>query len=260
MSAAAGSAASSRLVLPARVFLAVIGVVAVLWGVVTFPLFWRLSPLVHAMNRIVYGDPYKLESLTSLIPAMEAVEKSSFCYSTASRSVAIIRLRIAEETLARGDQAQIDPQLELLNKSIRNSLSCAPADPFLWLVLYWVESTRNGFRAEYLNYLRMSYEVGPNEGWIALRRNHLALAIFQHLPADLQEHALDEFAAMVRSEFYSEAATILAGPGWQERNLLLARLKNVPERTRRNFSDILVSRNLDVEVPGVTRKDLPQRK
>ena len=108
---------------------------------------------------------------------------------------------------------------------IRSSLSCAPADPFLWLALYSVEVTENGFKPDYLKYLRLSYRLGPQEGWIALKRNPLAFAVFQQLPPDLGENAVNEFVAMLlESRFIDQAAEILIGPAWPERELILSQV------------------------------------
>ena len=62
-----------------------------------------------------------------------------------------------------------------------------------------------------LTLLRMSYWSGPNEAWIAVRRNSLALGVFPSLPGDLAEQALSEFVGLVRSGLYSACGKY---PGW----------------------------------------------
>ena len=86
--------------------------------------------------------------------------------------------------------------------AIRESLSCSPADPFLWLALYWLDGTQHGYRPEDLKYLELSYQLGPNEGWIALRRNSVAFATFQQLPPELAEFAINEFVGLLKARFY----------------------------------------------------------
>ena len=141
--------------------------------------------------------------------------------------------------------------LKSLGDVIRSSLSCAPADPFLWLALYWVEVTENGSKPDYLNYLRLSYQLGPHEGWIVLKRNPLAFGAFQQLPPDLRENVIDEFVAMVRdSRFSDQAADILIGPAWPERDLILPHLTQISEYDRKRFADVLYGRGY-VNVPGI---------
>jgi hypothetical protein len=160
---------------------------------------------------------------------------------------------MAEQAIVDGDD--IDMQLNALRDSIRRSLACSPADPFLWVVLYWVEINRNGFQPDYLKYLRLSYQLGPNEGWIALKRNGYALAIFQQLPPDLAEMAIAEFATLVDTGFYAETAAILTGPGWPEREMLLSHLKDVSERYKEAFAKAVYKLGYDVNVPGVVLRD-----
>jgi hypothetical protein len=78
--------------------------------------------------------------------------------------------------------------------------------------------TRNGFRPDDVKYLRMSYRLDPNEGWIALKRNRLAFEKFDQLSTDLAESAIGEYVALVKSGLYEQAAEILSGPAWQARN------------------------------------------
>ena len=135
----------------------------------------------------------------------------------------------------------------------------APSDVFLWFALFLADSARNDSSAERLPYLRMSYELGTNEGWIAVMRNRLALALYPELPPDLAEAATSEFLGLVRSELYDAAADTIAGPGWPIRDVLLTRLRELSERNRRDFAAVLNRRELeeDVPIPGI---DLPPRR
>ena len=104
---------------------------------------------------------------------------------------------------------------------------------------------------EDLKYLGLSYQLGPNEGWVALKRNRAAFAAFQQLPPDLAEHALSEFVSLLESKFYEQAADIFTGPAWPVRDVIVPRLKDVAEDRRRFFAQILSSRDYDVELPGI---------
>jgi hypothetical protein len=157
--------------------------------------------------------------------------------------------------MAVGDQRNIDRILSDTNKSIRQSLVNTPADPFLWLVLFWLENTQNGFSRSNFRYLRQSYSLGPNEGWIAVKRVRFALAVFPVLPPDLADSALNDFTQLVKSHFIWESAQILGGPGWPVREFLLSRLTGVAEADRQALAKILYDLGYDVTVPGVDRPD-----
>ena len=234
-----------------RVFIAAFGCVAVIWGLVTLPTFWRQSTLERTAQRIVNGEPFKAGALAGELPIIETVEKSAFCAPAALRSAAIVRLRMAEEASSEGPKEKSDAQMNVATNSIRQSLSCSPADPFLWLALYWLDRTQREYVPEDLKYLGLSYQLGPNEGWIALKRNRAAFAAFQQLPPDLAERALREFVSLLENEFYEQAADIFTGPAWPVRNVIVPRLKDVAEDRRRFFAQILSSRDYDVELPGI---------
>jgi hypothetical protein len=217
-------------------------------------MFWQQIPVERAARHIIAGYPIKIEELAKLVPTAQALEQPSYCRPAAMRGSAIVRLRLAEEFIAAGERDQIDSSMNSLRNSIRRSLVCSPADSFLWLAYFWVENTLNGFSVDHLKYLRMSYRLGSNEGWIALKRNRISLAIFESLPPDLAEMALDEFATLLGSEgSVNEAVAIFTGPGWRIRSLLLPRLKNVDDFPREAFARALYIKGYDVEVPGVKR-------
>jgi hypothetical protein len=237
----------------ARAYLIGLGTVAVVWAFLVFPTAWRDSTLERIANRVIQGQVYKIDVLLNLIPLIDNVERSELCRPASVRSAAIIRLRLVEETIKFADRLKIDERLDELRASIRNSLRCAPTDSFLWLVLYWAESTRNGFDPHYLDYLRLSYKLGPYEGWIALKRNRFSLALFEQLPPDLAEQVLTEFAGLLESGFDSEVVNIFIGPGWHVRDKLLPHLKTVAEHHRIAFARKIYQLGYDIEVPGVER-------
>jgi hypothetical protein len=239
----------------ARVLMVGLGGTAALWGALVFFPFWQQSSLDRIANHIIEGDPFKVEALTGLIPSLETAEQANYCRPAARRSAAIIRLRILEDMISNAERQLIDDSLNALANAVRQSITCAPTDSFLWLILFWVESTQNGFRPHYLEYLRLSYQLGPNEGWIGLKRNRMALSIFDQLPPDIAEMAINEFAALLNTGFYGEMVSIFIGPGWRSREQLLARLKGVAERHRQAFAKALYREGYDVDVPGVQRPE-----
>jgi hypothetical protein len=249
------AAAASPWAVPARVVLLVVGAVAIAWGGALLPGFWRQAALDRIATHIVHGEPFKLDALVALTPSLPAAGPAADCRAAAVRSAAIIRLRIAEATIAAGERSLIDDRMRALDDGLRRSLACAPADPFLWLALYWVEVARNGFTPDDLAYLRMSYRLGPNEGWIGLKRIRLALAIYGQLPPDLAEMTVREFVGLLDSGFYLEMAAVLTGPGWNVRDVLLPRLKDASEQFRRALARELYRGGYDVAVPGIERPD-----
>jgi hypothetical protein len=235
----------------ARLFAVVLGLAAIAWGGATFPIFWAQLSIERTAAAIAGRSAFRPHSLEPLLPAINRIEQSSYCRPEAVRSAAIIRLQLAEEAVANAERDAIDTRLDALQNAILKSLACAPSDPFLWTILTWLDQTRQGFRPQQLEYLRLSYRLGPYEGWIADRRNRLALSMFWRLPQDLTEAAVREFAAMVNSQFYEAAISILTGPGWPLHDQLLVGLSDSKLRQREEFAKELYSAGYDVAVPGI---------
>ena len=246
---------TSAVGLAVRAFIFSFGLVAIIWGIYTLPIFWRQAGMERLANHITAGDPFKANILTALIPQLDALQAENPARPGTLKNAAVIRLRILEQATVDADTVAADRQMTELRAAIGKSLQGAPADPFLWLVYFWLENTQKGFSGENLKYLRMSYSLGPNEGWVAVKRNRLALALFSQLSPELSESAITEFASLVDSRFFNEAANILIGPGWQLRDILLPRLKDVAEVNRQLFAKTVYRLGYDISVPGVEPRD-----
>jgi len=235
-----------------RFLLISIGLFSIWWGISTFPVFWRDSRLVHAADDILNGEDFKPGILQTLLADADSAERA-WTHPEALRSAAIIRLHLAEDAGETENSDSLGPIIDHLDASVRRSLSAAPADPYLWFALYWSKTTKGDRSKDDFAYLRMSYLVGPHEGWVAMQRNYTALAHFSELPPDLAEAAVTEFKDLVASAFYDSAVDILAGPGWPIHDLLLRRLEDVPEVARRQLSRSADQLGYAIEVPGVDR-------
>jgi hypothetical protein len=229
--------------LPQRVLVVAIGLMGILWGVSEFSMFRREATINSISKRIIEGDAFKPEILLNQAELAEQIEKAGTCHPLMLRGTALARLRIAEMSGNPG-LAPEPIRTNLATSAIRNSLACAPADPFLWLVLFGLEAPAP------LSYLRASYRLGPNEGWIALKRNPLAFAKFEYLPADLRDTAVREFLGILEMDEYDEAMKILTGSAWRNKDFILAQLYRVPPRPRQNLANRLAADGYDVKIPG----------
>jgi hypothetical protein len=233
-----------------RIFAATIGCVGLVWGAVEAAAFWRDSTLERMATQIIAGHEFKNETLSRQLPAIEKIASSGLCRPAAVRSAAIIRLRLFERTSFASAQERSSEQVELI-QAIRNSLSCAPADGFLWLAMYFIGVNEKGLDSESINALRQSYRVAPHEGWIALKRSRVAFAGFNQLPPDLGEAAINEFVDMLHDgHFYGFAGDILIGPAWPERDFILLHLSRLSDANRIGFMEELRRRGY-VRVPGI---------
>jgi hypothetical protein len=234
----------------ARVFIVALGAGVMSWVLLAGPRLWSDAAVSEIATRMIAGEAYKPDVLDRLEAGLE--DRASLLRPAALSKAAVIRLRRAEQAIGSGDREIIEARFDSLHQAIYGALMNAPSDSFFWLVLFWLDNTRNGFTLEHLGNLQMSYMQGASEGWIAVKRNRLAMAIFPTLPADLAEAATSEFVGLVRSQFFDQAADVIAGPAWPIRRALLQRLRELKEADRRSFAKLLYDRDLDdVPVPGI---------
>jgi hypothetical protein len=248
---AKGRSAQTRSALAVRITLILVGALAIGWGALLLPEFSQQAVLEQTATHIMRDEAFKTESLLELLPAVEAVERADACDSTSRRSAVIVRLKIVEQLLSSEQLLDLADHQNALRKSARAALACDPVDGFLWLTLFRAELATSGLSDDPFRYLRLSYRLGPNEGWIALKRNYFALGMFEDLPQDLAALALDEFAHLLNNGLYQDVLTLLIGPGWRLRDTLLAHLDGVTESHRRNFALLLRSGGYPAEVPGI---------
>jgi hypothetical protein len=221
----------------------------ILWGVVEIPALLQEFAIKKIAARILAGEVYKPEILLKQASLFESTQKPELCRPSTIRSLGVVRLRIAEIS----DNSALGPApvgTNLALDAIRQSLACSPADPFFWLALYALEPSAPS------DYLAASYRLGPNEGWIALKRNPVAFANFDELPDDLRRIVVQEFVRIVEMDAIYDAMKILVGPAWDQRELILSQMDRVPLRQRQQLQTALTEAGYDVLVPG-TRFDGP---
>lgn len=240
-----------------RTLLLALGLCAMGWGAAAAFVPRQDIFLQRVAKSIIAGDPLKTDFLLAILPAVDAVEAREFCHPLGLHGAAIVRLRLFEDALSAGERDQLEAKSSSLRRAIRASLACGPADPYLWLVLFWLETTQDGFKPHHMRYLEMSYRLGPNEGWISLKRAGIALANWQRLPAALADATTSEFAALVANGAHRFAVSLLQGPGWPARDTLVAGLRPLPEHTRERFQNEIYREGLLLKVPGVVQDDKP---
>jgi hypothetical protein len=233
-----------------RVIVAISGACSIGWALFTYPTFRHEIAFAAAAQHILSGEQYSPEQLKRLRSELDASSANSVRPSVLN-DIAVIRLKLVEADLAQGQASAAD--LDALQRSIDAALDRNPTRSFLWLADYWLHQKRSG--SADLGLLQMSYETGPNEGWIAAKRNPVALGVFSSLSEETRSRVVAEFAGLVRSRLYQDAANILTGAGWPVHQRLLDGLASLDEGHRRRFAKLLETRDIeDADVPGVTRR------
>jgi hypothetical protein len=240
----------------ARTLTCLLGVAAVAWGGFELPLFWRQAPLDRVASEVQQGHVFTTPLLMDEAERLEASEKSAFCNPSALRDAAVIRLAVVGNLLSE-NKTQTSA-FAALNQATRTALACAPTDAFAWLTLFWLDVKGHGLTPENAVFLRMSYAEGPNEGWIALRRNRLAMGLFSRLPSDLADDAVDEFVKLVNTGgLYPETAAIFAGAGPAVQKRLVDAMGAAKPVPREIFAKTIYDKGINVDIPGVEKPSRP---
>jgi hypothetical protein len=235
----------------ARVVVAIGGVCSIAWALLAYPALRDEAVFAAAADHILSGEQYGAEQLSKLRSELGASSANSFRPSVLN-DIAVVRLRLVEADLASGQAPVAD--LDGLQQSVDAALSHNPTLSFLWLTDYWLQNRHSGGADAASGLLRMSYLTAPNEGWIATKRNPVALGVFGALPEELKGRVVAEFARLVQSGLYEDAVKILSGPGWPVHERLLEGLARLDEGDRRRFAKLLEEEDLEgVVVPGIDR-------
>ena len=230
-----------------------VGICSILWAFSALPAYRAEAAFEGVAHDILSGksfDAVRLGELKTKLDSMPADQLRSVAVDAA-----VIRLRLLDVKLAEGALAVGSPYVTDAGAALAAALSQDPSNSFLWFADYSLNRLRGGALDRGSKLLRMSYETGPNEAWIAQRRSAVALTNWISLPGDLLDQALSEFVRLVQSGLYEEAGNIVAGPGWPIHQQLLGRLAPLSEADRHAMARELARRDLDgVSVPGIPDK------
>jgi hypothetical protein len=235
----------------ARSFVFFLGIGALSWAGFVLPSFWRQWPLHGIASAYLQGERFSKQSLSEQVPHIATAVQTPLCNPVASHDAVAIRLAIMEEAEAKHSGPLTPSDTAPLHAAIQRALACGPDAPFIWLTLFWLETRERGVTPDNLKYLRLSYALGPNEGWIAIWRNRLAVSLFDQLPDSLQGEVLDEFVKLVGTgRLYQQTADIfaIATPALQKR--LSEHLVSLGSLPREIFAIVIDERGLNVTIPN----------
>jgi hypothetical protein len=237
-----------------RTLIASFGVCTIAWAAAAIPAYRSDAPLSDAAQSILSNEKFSAAQLSAMKLQLNAAASTRPVQASALSGAVVIRLLLLEDELKASNRQPSASDIDEFQMLVSDAIARSPTNSFMWLTDFWLKRLRPAPDAD-LNLLRMSYWSGPNEAWIAVKRNPLALGIFTSLPSELAEQAISEFVGLMSSGLYADTANILAGPGWNIRDQLLTRLSQVKLTDRRMFAKALASIDIDdVAIPGVDER------
>ena len=227
-----------------------LGAVGIIWGVLLLPRFWQAASLNHMAAEFVQGHVFTQKAMVQEALQAEPELSLPLCNPAELHNAVVLHLAMLNDGLAKKNQSLVEQSYAPLYELGRNALACAPSDGFTWLTLFWLDAEKRGLRPENLAYLRLSYEVSPNEGWIAIWRNRLAMAMFDRLPPELANKALDEFVTLLDTgRSYDDMASIFESAPADVQQRIVQQLRAASPLPRQIFARVLYDRGLDVTIP-----------
>jgi hypothetical protein len=203
--------------------------------------------------RILMIEPYRLDVMKSVLAFNEVVVPEGLCRPSNARAAAIVQIKVFETVFEEGGGEEIDTEQQKLADRLNQAFACAPADPYLMLAQFWLRNVTSGLDSTSLALLNLSYRFGPNEGWVAFRRNRFAVILAPNVPPELAQKIVSEFGRLVSSQFFVEAVEIYRVADAETRKRLLVQVAGLDESSRRSFHSYL--RNADLDPPELRPPD-----
>ena len=247
---------SRRHLILSRIFILILGLAAVIWGGVVLPVFRRDVPVNQVATELLKGQTFKLNTLVAEAQRASPVT-SVVCNPTELHSAVALRRAVLNDVVASDLLSAANIAAAALDNSARSAAACSPSDSFVWLTMFWLDTARHGLTPQNERYLRLSYKLGPNEGWVAYWRVQLTLAELAHLPEDLSSDVLGDFVKLINTRIlYEETAGIFERAPVDAQNRIIEALKYADARPREAFAKALSDRGFDVRVPGTKLPEL----
>jgi hypothetical protein len=238
---------SRRARIALRIGLVLIGAAALSWSATVMRGLRDADELSAISDMILFGQNVPLQSLAPVLAYLDRNDVGT-CLRAVS-SAAAIRFYVAASAQEAGGPL-FTQRLQEARRALRQALTCAPHQSYLWYGLFWIEMARETSPDVYLAYLAKSYELAPNEGWIARFRAPDALPHYDKLPTRVQEQVRSEFLNLVRDD-PPVAASAFRDADQRARARLLAWIGEAPIAQRRRLAALLDERNVLVDLPGV---------
>lgn len=231
-----------RRLLPALAALAIIAFS--LWSL---PGALRAADLRTLTDAILDGQSFSDQFVRRLERAVRDTQSLGTCEAAAD-DIAVVRLFLAGIAGSSAQKLESRTHVAEARASLREALACSPYKPFLWFLLFWLESRENLEAA--LPYLRLSYGFGRYEGWIAGARSRATLSILDRLPNDLQRESRAEYGRLLQTNFEAAFGLFLESDP-ATRNRILVELSESSIEIRTSFARRLEAANIEATVPGI---------
>jgi hypothetical protein len=168
-----------------------------------------------------------------------AAHNLSDCDTNSQTALLLAEMRLAETALKNGELQDFEAYTQSIESRARRAVSCAPRSSYIWLLAFSVGLLHGNISDNAFALLAMSYHTSPNEAWIAIRRNIVAVPLLLVAPPRLQLQILSEFEQLIRNGFQDEAARSYLNASAGIRSLLQPRIEQLDPSSQKRMLDAI---------------------
>ena len=216
----------------------IIGCLGLAWGIFVLPQSELADEFRDIEDRLLRFETFRPASFARTLASQNSQELSA-CDTHSQRALLLTEMSLAETALRSGTVKEFDQHAKSLESRATRVLSCQPRQSFVWLLVFQLEVLKGVLSEHSFDLLAMSYETSPNEAWISIRRNLVAMPLVLVAPEPTREKILNEFQLLIRYRFLNVAARAYLGAPEAARSLLQTRIEQLDDSQQKAFSDAL---------------------
>jgi len=216
----------------------IVGCLGLAWGAFVLPRSELADDFRDTEDRLLHFETFSPPSLTRIMHSGNS-QDLSVCDTHSQRAILLMEMSLAESALRSGTVAEFDRRTHSLETRSKRILSCAPRQSFVWLLIFQLEVLHGALNEHSFDLLAMSYETSPNEAWISIRRNLVAMPLILVAPEPMRHKILNEFQLLMRYGFFDVAARAYLGAPEAARSLLQTRIEQLDGSRQKAFSEAL---------------------
>ena len=220
-------------ILPGLIFL--IGCLGLLWGITNVARGATSDALFDLEAKLLKFETFNRTIAATTLDGTTARDLEA-CDTHSQRALLLLEIPLADAALRSGAVQEFDLRSGALETRAQQTLSCAPRDSLVWLLLFGLKNEHGLLDERTFDLLKMSYETSPNEAWIAVRRVVVAVPTILSAPEAVRELVLAEFQALVRRGFVETPALAYFSASPQVRSMLQSRLDQLDASERAGFT------------------------
>lgn len=208
------------------------------WGIFELPRSEAVDDFRDFEGRLLRFETFNRATVTRTLENQTS-QSLSACDTYSQRAMLLMEMPLAEAALRSGAVNEFDQRIHSLEARSRRILSCTPRESFVWLLAFDLAVLHGQLNKQSFNLLAMSYETSPNEAWISIRRNMVALPLVLIAPEPVKNEILQEFQKLIRNGFVDDTARSYLTASGPIRLLLQTQIEQLEISRQKAFSDAL---------------------